>query len=128
MVVNIKKWVDINKQVCLHKIGASALGKLTICIDNAGTLRGHCIVAIFLLCYTWYYYTFKRKQPWPSKTVGKLDFDKWMNGRIEIACIATHYGEFFGNFWPKSIWDEFQSLKKHYKETFQFKPRKTFQI
>ena len=33
-------------QVCLHKIGARWLGKLTICIDNAGPLRGHCIVAM----------------------------------------------------------------------------------
>ena len=30
----MKKWVDINeyKYVCLHKIGARLLGKLTICI------------------------------------------------------------------------------------------------
>ena len=36
LVVNIKKWVDINKyKYCLHKIGARLLGKLTICIDNA---------------------------------------------------------------------------------------------
>ena len=27
-------------QVCLHKIGVCLLGKLTICIDNAGALRG----------------------------------------------------------------------------------------
>ena len=41
LVVNIKKWVDINEyiiQVCLHKIGARLLGKLTICIDNAALL------------------------------------------------------------------------------------------
>ena len=30
----------------MHKIGVPLLGKLTICIDNAGPLRGHCIVAI----------------------------------------------------------------------------------
>ena len=32
LVVNIKKWVDINEyiQVSLHKIGARLLGKLTI--------------------------------------------------------------------------------------------------
>jgi hypothetical protein len=29
------------------KIGVCLLGKLTICIDNAGTLWGHCIVVIF---------------------------------------------------------------------------------
>ena len=33
-------------QVCFHKIGAPLMGKLTICIDNAGLLWGHCIVAI----------------------------------------------------------------------------------
>ena len=36
-------------QVCLHKIGASLLEKLTICIYNAGLLREHCMVAIFAL-------------------------------------------------------------------------------
>ena len=29
----------------MHKIGACLVGKLTICIDNAGPLQGHCIVA-----------------------------------------------------------------------------------
>ena len=54
LVVDIKKCVDIvamhiggwykemrwywQIQVCLHKIGACLLGKLTICIDNAGPL------------------------------------------------------------------------------------------
>ena len=27
---------------------AGEMGKLTICIDNAGSLRGHCIVAILI--------------------------------------------------------------------------------
>ena len=41
MFVNIKKQVNIvAMQVCLHKIGARLLGKFTICIDNAGLLRG----------------------------------------------------------------------------------------
>ena len=33
----------------MRKSGARLLGKLTICLDNAGPLwlRGHCIVAIF---------------------------------------------------------------------------------
>ena len=34
-------------QVHLHKIGAHLLGKLTICIDYAGPLWEHCILAIF---------------------------------------------------------------------------------
>ena len=44
MVVEINKWVDINKyvQVCLHKIGARLLGKLTICIV-AIFLKNSCV-------------------------------------------------------------------------------------
>ena len=37
---------ELNQTIYLHKIGARLLGKLTICIDNAGPLRGHCIVAM----------------------------------------------------------------------------------
>ena len=36
------KWTCIvTMQVCLHKIGVHLLGKLTICIDNAGPLQGY---------------------------------------------------------------------------------------
>ena len=31
--------LNLPMQVCLHKIGARLLGKLTICIDNAAPLR-----------------------------------------------------------------------------------------
>ena len=37
----LRTWADIvAMQVYLHKTGASLLGKLTICIDNAGPLQG----------------------------------------------------------------------------------------
>ena len=36
----LRTWADIvAMQVYLHKTGASLLGKLTICIDNAGPLQ-----------------------------------------------------------------------------------------
>ena len=36
LVVSIKKWVDINKYKYVY---------ILRCIDNAGPLQGHCIVA-----------------------------------------------------------------------------------
>ena len=48
MVVNIKKWIDIKEYKYVYtKLVHAMLGKLTICIDNAGPLWGHCIVAVF---------------------------------------------------------------------------------
>ena len=47
----------------MHKIGARLLGKLTICIDNAGPLWGYCIVAIrstvrdFTVCLNTQYFS-----------------------------------------------------------------------
>ena len=45
----------------MHKIGATLLGKLTICIDNAGSLQGHCIVAVVRVKTFW-----EKKRIYPS--------------------------------------------------------------
>ena len=40
LIVNIKKHIDVvSMQVFLNKIGAHLMGKLTICVDNAGSLQ-----------------------------------------------------------------------------------------